>query len=417
MSLTFRRSLALALASIASLAIISVVVLGMSTERAFSSMRVALNQTMAVGISAQRIPGNVLSARYYEKNILLHISSSDQRNKDYAEWQAAAAKLTASIDAYGKLAKTPEQRVTVARWQTYQTAYTSTITSLVDAINKGILTTPSTANEYIATSNDPVQQLMAESQAEADNMAALTQQQVQEVEARLIRLRYTMSAVLGSLAVVMIILVMVLPNVLLRPIRLLTGAAQKVAAGDLTATVPNGRRDELGVLAMAFNTMLHGLQERQTALQEQNTHLQQMNERQQQLLATVAALSTPIIPLLDGMLLMPLVGHIDTQRADQVMQVALAAVNKQRARAMFVDISAVPVVDPAVMHALMQLAQALRLLGARVVFIGVRAEVAQTVATLGISGKLDTARDLEGGLALVSSGRDRLRETVAQARA
>jgi rsbT co-antagonist protein RsbR len=113
------------------------------------------------------------------------------------------------------------------------------------------------------------------------------------------------------------------------------------------------------------------------ALREQEEQVRRLNE-------TIQELSTPLIPLADQVLLMPLIGHIDSARCQQVMEVLLAAIPEHRARMVLIDITGVPIVDTAIADALLRTAQAARLLGAQVILTGVRPEVAQSLVSLGV---------------------------------
>jgi rsbT co-antagonist protein RsbR len=109
---------------------------------------------------------------------------------------------------------------------------------------------------------------------------------------------------------------------------------------------------------------------------------------QQQIIRLQAAalreLSTPLIPISDDLLVMPLVGALDTSRAQQVIAALLQGVASRQARAAILDITGVPVVDTQVANALLQAAQSVRLLGAQVLLTGIRPEVAQTLVGLGV---------------------------------
>ncbi len=119
-------------------------------------------------------------------------------------------------------------------------------------------------------------------------------------------------------------------------------------------------------------------------LEQQAQQLAQRNEQQQNLLDLVAALETPAIQLADGALLAPVVGHLDSRRAEVLTARLLEEAHAQRARLVILDIAGVSVVDTAVAHALLQTAQALRLLGCRVFLSGIAADVASTLVRLGI---------------------------------
>jgi rsbT co-antagonist protein RsbR len=96
------------------------------------------------------------------------------------------------------------------------------------------------------------------------------------------------------------------------------------------------------------------------------------------------ALSAPVIPLSDDMLVMPLIGMLDARRMGQVTTVLLEEITRSRAAVAIVDITGVPAVDPAVADALVRAAQAVRLLGATVVLTGIRPELAQTLVEVGV---------------------------------
>ncbi len=116
--------------------------------------------------------------------------------------------------------------------------------------------------------------------------------------------------------------------------------------------------------------------------------------------AALRELSTPLIPISDRVMVMPLIGTVDSHRAEQVMETLLEGIAKNRARVAIVDITGVPVVDTQVANALLRSAQTARLLGARVVLTGIRPEVAQTLVGLGIGLEgLVTRGTLQSGIA------------------
>jgi rsbT co-antagonist protein RsbR len=96
----------------------------------------------------------------------------------------------------------------------------------------------------------------------------------------------------------------------------------------------------------------------------------------------LAELSTPLIPLGDGVLAMPLIGSIDSGRAERVMDTLLHGISASSARFAILDITGVPTVDTRVADTLLKAARGAQLLGAQVVLTGIRAEVARTLATL-----------------------------------
>ncbi|MBW8350116.1 STAS domain-containing protein [Bacillus sp. IITD106] len=95
-------------------------------------------------------------------------------------------------------------------------------------------------------------------------------------------------------------------------------------------------------------------------------------------------LSAPLIPVFEKISIMPLVGTIDTERARLIMENLLTGVVKHRADVVLIDITGVPVVDTMVAHHIIQAADAVRLVGAKCMIVGIRPEIAQTIVNLGI---------------------------------
>jgi anti-anti-sigma regulatory factor len=112
--------------------------------------------------------------------------------------------------------------------------------------------------------------------------------------------------------------------------------------------------------------------------------LQHVTEEQRQLQQTVLALSAPLLPLLPGVLVLPLIGAIDTYRAERILEAELEAITRERADVVLVDITGTPVVDTNVAMQLVRSADAARLLGCRTILVGVQPEIAQTLVGLGV---------------------------------
>jgi PAS domain S-box-containing protein len=124
--------------------------------------------------------------------------------------------------------------------------------------------------------------------------------------------------------------------------------------------------------------------------------------------AALAEISTPLIPISDNTVVMPLVGTIDSRRAQQVIEGLLVGIVETRAQVAILDITGVPVVDTQVANALLRAAQAVKLLGAQVVLTGIRPEVAQTLVGLGVDlTGIVTRSTLQSGIAF-AFGRDKV---------
>ncbi|MFL5804979.1 MAG: substrate-binding domain-containing protein [Roseiflexaceae bacterium] len=113
----------------------------------------------------------------------------------------------------------------------------------------------------------------------------------------------------------------------------------------------------------------------------------------------IQELSTPIIPISDKILVLPLIGTIDSARAQQIMETMLLTISKHQAAVLIIDITGVAMVDTGVAHYLLQAARAAQLLGTRVILVGISPEVAQTVVQLGVDlSSLPTYSTLRVGL-------------------
>ncbi|PKG23689.1 STAS domain-containing protein [Niallia nealsonii] len=110
-------------------------------------------------------------------------------------------------------------------------------------------------------------------------------------------------------------------------------------------------------------------------------------------------LSAPLIPVFEGITIMPLVGTIDTQRAKQIMENLLNGVVKHRSEVVLIDITGVPVVDTMVAHHIIQATNAVRLVGTKSMIVGIRPEIAQTIVNLGINlDQFETKNTLKKGM-------------------
>lgn len=109
-------------------------------------------------------------------------------------------------------------------------------------------------------------------------------------------------------------------------------------------------------------------------------------------------LSAPLIPVMENITIMPLIGTIDTERAKLIMENLLDGVIEHNAEVVLIDITGVPVVDTMVAHHIIQAAEAVRLIGSRCILVGIRPEIAQTIVNLGIDlGKFPTKSSLRKG--------------------
>lgn len=142
-----------------------------------------------------------------------------------------------------------------------------------------------------------------------------------------------------------------------------------------------------------FGSFSSVYQDMQNELLSQTTEL----ERQR---ALIRELSSPIVPIAEGILLLPLVGAMDDARATRITESVLNRIVQTQAGIILLDITGVPLVDTHVAGHLMNLTRAVSLLGAQVVLVGISPDIAQTIIQLGIDlGAVITLADLQAGVA------------------
>jgi PAS domain S-box-containing protein len=127
--------------------------------------------------------------------------------------------------------------------------------------------------------------------------------------------------------------------------------------------------------------------------------LESVTEAQGKLLETIRGLSAPAVPVMEGIIVVPLSGQIDSERAVRIMDSLLTGINDYEAKIAIMDITGVPVVDTVVAQYLIQAARAASLMGCRPFLVGIRPEIAQVIVELGIDmGGLTTFSDLQSGV-------------------
>ncbi len=198
-----------------------------------------------------------------------------------------------------------------------------------------------------------------------------------------------------------------------RPLRQMTDAANMLAEGRLDGQLAVTNNDEIGILQQTFNRMAATIQQQTSDLE---THYRQIREARDALEAAhrqtveqlaviqkqqeaIRELSVPVLPVSRDTLVMPLVGALDSMRLIQVQEQALERIAATRARRLLLDITGVPIVDSHVAQGLIRVVQAARLLGADVILIGIRPEVAQSIVGSGIDLRhIRTCSDLQSAL-------------------
>ncbi|MDI1450203.1 cache domain-containing protein [Polyangium sp. 6x1] len=225
--------------------------------------------------------------------------------------------------------------------------------------------------------------------------------------------RFVLFGGLASLLLEVLLLSWVLKKEVAAPLGALTQATRKVSAGEMDVALDRARRDELGELAEAFHHMTDAVREREAQSKESREALQKLageleamllrerekNDALSRLRAAVDVLSTPVLEVWKDVLALPIVGAVDEQRAQKMMEKVLDEVARTQCRYMILDITGVDTIDAATADRLLKVAAAVEMLGARCVLTGIRPVVARALLSLDVSfGDLRTLRTLEDGL-------------------
>ena len=223
------------------------------------------------------------------------------------------------------------------------------------------------------------------------------------------------------LLAMLLVAVVYLARAVVAPVGRTAQAATRIAGGDFTARVEPGGTGEVAQLGSAFNTMAAALESNRAALERGAHELRRTNaeldaragelaEAYRDLEASkeqsILALSTPALEIDDQTLLLPLIGDVTNERAQQIKQRLLAAVRENRSRYVVLDVTGVPSLDTDTARILIEIVEAARLLGASVALTGVSGELAAALVNLGIDPhQLTTRADLRAGVAWATQPR------------
>jgi anti-anti-sigma regulatory factor len=180
----------------------------------------------------------------------------------------------------------------------------------------------------------------------------------------------------------------------------LLNVVQSVSSGDFSVSVKiPEKEDEFTALSIGLERMINDMIEANGVSEERMAQLQTVVEEKERLLKTVRELSSPVIQVWENVLVMPLVGAIDSARATRITEDLLTGIIKYQAEIVIIDITGVPVVDTSVANHLIQTIKAAALLGAKCVVVGISSEVAQSLINLGVdlSGVV-TRSNLQAGV-------------------
>jgi anti-anti-sigma regulatory factor/CHASE3 domain sensor protein len=209
--------------------------------------------------------------------------------------------------------------------------------------------------------------------------------------------------------------VVYLARAVVAPVGRTAQAASRIAGGDLTARVTPGGAGEVAQLGSAFNTMAEALESNRTALERGAQELRRTNaeldaragelaeayrDLETSKEQSILALTTPALEIDAQTLLLPLIGEVSRERAEQIKQRLLDSVRERRSRFVVLDVTGVPSLDTDTARLLVEIVAAARLLGASVALTGVSGALAAALVNLGIDpSQLTTRADLRAGVA------------------
>lgn len=210
----------------------------------------------------------------------------------------------------------------------------------------------------------------------------------------------TAGAILLTIMALTLGLTVVVTGRIVAPIHALATVAERISAGDLSQQVAVTRDDELGTLQRNFNQMVTDLAAQRTALTERSEELQDSLDRQRELVETVAQLSTPLLPVWEGVIVVPVVGYVDQERGEALVHALVQGIAARQAKVVIIDITGLSTINQAVLTSISRATRAAELLGTRTLLAGVSATAAQQlVAAQTKLSSLTSYRDVQSATA------------------
>ena len=237
----------------------------------------------------------------------------------------------------------------------------------------------------------------------ADGMAGFIDDSRAYLDGRLKRARVSGLIAISMTIAAMIALILTTLQILrlkvIRPLRHMAAAAADVSEGRLDRRVAVTSDDAIGALERAFNGMVEKLRDQRVTLEQKNVDLEQNLATQERLFATVKQLSTPIIPVAHDVLVLPIIGHVDPQRASDITHELLRGIVERRARVVILDVTGIAALDEAVIDSLLRTVRAAEMLGTAVMLVGISPAMARVIVELGVDLRsVKTFRDLRSAI-------------------
>ena len=210
-----------------------------------------------------------------------------------------------------------------------------------------------------------------------------------------------LSALLAGIAIGMVV-----SRAITVPIARASTAAQAIAEGNRDMDLSTEAEDETGRLLQAMDHMVKSIaqaeeetRQAQAEVEEQYRRNAEASQAMREQAELILEMGTPVIQLWEGVLVSPMVGTIDTDRANQLIETILRQIQETGAEVVILDLTGVPVVDTSVARNLLRTVDASRILGAEVVITGFSPEAAQTLSQLGVDfSMLRTKGTLQAGV-------------------
>lgn len=176
----------------------------------------------------------------------------------------------------------------------------------------------------------------------------------------------------------------------------------QIASGNLDARAPaTEREDEIGALVTGVNMLAEEISDKFAANTKLTTNLEQALHEARKQHETILLLSTPTLSMWDGILVVPLIGVLDQERATDMSETLLERVQAAAANVVIIDVTGLATLDTSAAKHLIDTFAAVSLLGAKCILTGISPTNAQNMVGLGVTfTNVATQRTLREGLRL-----------------
>lgn len=420
-SLPFHQRLRLAFGALALLMLVLLLAAALGIVHVESTARKAIQIDSHLSQLASDVAMKVQIARRYDQSYFLHLENPELRDEFVQKWSIAISDLDQAITAFTAAVTSETDQRQARLWRTSFDFYQHGFQRTTEAVAEGEVQTSQEALRRFTLYQPNIQFLSDLSLKLARVKASEAQKAGRDVE-RSAAVAKTAFGVIGAVALLLAFLwSLILPYGLTRPIAQLSQAVQRLADGDLSARTGLDSADEFGRLGQAFDHMAAIIHQRTAELrtqfaiaEEARREAEAAQARAARQLETITAqqeiireMSIPVLPVSDRVLVMPLIGALDSGRLAQAQERALTALERQYAAYLILDVTGVPVIDTQVASGLIRITHVASLLGARAILVGIRPDVAQAIVGLGIDlSNVTTHATLQSGIhaALTSTG-------------